>query len=92
MKFRIFFPDNTRVRILILFCRAKRENFFPDFNIRFYEKNSESEYFFFLHQNQNILFQQHWESEYLFRERPPPPPPPPPRKLNGPSLILPNLK
>jgi len=30
--------------------------FFPEFNIRLYEKNSESDYFFFLHQNQNIFF------------------------------------
>ena len=39
-----FFTDNTRVRI----C-------FPVFNIRFYDKNSESDFFFFLHQNQNIF-------------------------------------
>ena len=30
--------------------------FFPEFNIRLYDKNSESNYFFFLHQNQNIFF------------------------------------
>jgi hypothetical protein len=24
---------------------------------------------FFLHQNQNIVFQQHWESEYFFRTK-----------------------
>ena len=30
--------------------------FFPEFNIRIYDKNSESDYFFFLHQNQNIFF------------------------------------
>ena len=30
--------------------------FFPQFNIRLYDKNSELEYF----------FQQHWESEYFF--------------------------
>ena len=32
------------------------EYFFPEFNIRLYVKNSESNYFFFLHQNQNIFF------------------------------------
>ena len=31
------FSDNTRVRIFI---------FFPEFNIRLYDKNSESDYFF----------------------------------------------
>ena len=45
------------------------EYFFPQFNIRLYDKNSESEYF----------FQQHWESEYFFRKKPYPPP----FKLNG---------
>ena len=40
-----FFLDNTRVRIF-LFCRAKREFFFPEFYIRLYVKNSESDIFF----------------------------------------------
>ena len=31
-------------------------NYFPEYNIRLYDKNTESDYFFFLHQNQNILF------------------------------------
>ena len=31
--------------------------------------------FFFLHQNQNFFFQQHWESEYFFLEKKPYPPP-----------------
>jgi hypothetical protein len=42
------------------FFRTTREleYFFllPEFNIRLYDKNSESDYFFFLHQNQNIFF------------------------------------
>ena len=48
VSFRIFFSDNRRVRIFIYF--------FPEFNIRLYDKNSESDYFFSLHQNQNIFF------------------------------------
>ena len=55
VSFRIFFSDNTRVRILIFFV-AQSAKFFPQFNIRLYDKNSESFYFFFLHQNQNIFF------------------------------------
>ena len=51
VSFRKKFPDNTRIRILI---------FFSEFNIRLYDKNSESYYF----------FQQHWESEYFFRKKP----------------------
>ena len=31
-------------------------NFFPEFNIQLYDKKSESDYIFFLHQNQNIFF------------------------------------
>ena len=49
--FRIFFSDNTRIRIFIFLSRKAR-NYFPVFNIRLYE----SDYFFFLHQNQNIFF------------------------------------
>ena len=58
VSFRNFFSDNTRVR--------KKK--IPEFSIWLYDKNSESDYFFFLHQNQNIFFQQHWESEYFFRK------------------------
>jgi hypothetical protein len=52
---RIFFSDNTRVGIIFFLSRHAR-NFFPEFNIRLYDKSSESEYFFSLHQNQNIFF------------------------------------
>ena len=37
VSFRNFFSDNTRVRIF---------TFFPEFKIRLYDKNSESDYFF----------------------------------------------
>ena len=46
------------------FGRAKGEIVFPEFNIRLYDKNSESD-FFFLHQNQNI---------FLGKNHNPPPP------------------
>ena len=40
-----------------LFCFVVQSAiFFPEFNIRLYDKNSESDYFFFLHQNQNNFF------------------------------------
>ena len=51
-----FFFRTTQELEYLFFCRAKREIFFPEFNIRLYDKNSESDYFFFLHQNQNIFF------------------------------------
>ena len=44
VSFRIFFSDNTRVRIF--FFVAPSAIFFPEFNIRLYDKNSESDYFF----------------------------------------------
>jgi hypothetical protein len=36
--------NNTRVKIFFLSCKAR--NFFPEFHIRLYVKNSESDYFF----------------------------------------------
>ena len=69
VSFRIFFSNNTRVRILILLLREARI-FFPEFNIRLYDKNSESYYFFFPLPKSKYFFQQHWESEYFFRKKP----------------------
>jgi hypothetical protein len=44
--------------------------FFPEFNIRLYDKNSESDYFFFLHQNQNI-FLSNIGNQNIFLEKKP---------------------
>jgi hypothetical protein len=38
----------------------------PEFNIRLYDKNSESDYFYFPAPKSEYFFQQHWESEYFF--------------------------
>ena len=76
-----FFSDHTRGRILI-FLQRKAQIFFPEFNIRLYDKNSESDYFFFLHQNQNIFFS-NIGNQNIFLEKKPYPPP---FKLNGRSL------
>ena len=40
-----FFLDNTRVRIFIFFV-PQSANFFSEFNISLYDKNSESDFFF----------------------------------------------
>ena len=45
-----FFFRTTQELEYYFFFRAKRELFFPEFNIRLYDKNSESDHFFFLHQ------------------------------------------
>ena len=49
---------------------VRSANFFPEFNIRLYDKNSESVYFFFPPPKSEYFFQQHWESEYFFRKKP----------------------
>jgi hypothetical protein len=56
--------------------------FFPQCNIRLYDKNFESD-FFFSSTKIRIFFQQHWESEYFFLKKITYPP----FKLNGRSLI-----
>ena len=56
----IFFSDNTRVRIFI---------FFPEFNIKFHDKNSESDYYFFPPRKSEYFIQQHWESEYFLEKK-----------------------
>ena len=68
VSFRIFFSNNTRVRIFIFLSR-KAQIFFQEFNIRLYDKNSESDYFFFPPPKSEYFFQQHWESEYFFRKK-----------------------
>jgi hypothetical protein len=40
----------------LFFLSRKVRILFPEFNIRLYDKNSESDFFFFLHRNQNIFF------------------------------------
>jgi hypothetical protein len=81
--FRIFFSDDTRVRTFIFFV-AQGAIFFPEFNIRLYDKNSESDYYFFLHQNQNIFSATLGIRIFFFRKKNPIPSPP--FKLNGRSL------
>jgi hypothetical protein len=47
------FYRKTQELEYLFFLSRKARFFFPEFNIRLYDKNSESD-FFFLHQNQNI--------------------------------------
>jgi hypothetical protein len=41
-----FFPDNTRVRIFIFFCRAKREIFFKNLSLGYMTKTLNQIIFF----------------------------------------------
>ena len=52
----------------LFFLSGKALIFFPEFKIRLYDKNSESD-FFFPPPKSEYFFQQHWESEYFFLEK-----------------------
>ena len=70
----IFFRT-TRELEYLFFLSRKARIFFPEFDIRLYDKNSESD--FFPPPKSVYYFQQHWESEYFFRKKnifPPLPP------------------
>jgi hypothetical protein len=54
--FRSEFFLRTTQELEYFFLSRTARIFFPEFNIRLYDKNSESDYFFFLHLNQNIFF------------------------------------
>ena len=76
----IFFRTTRELEYIFV---MSRESFFPEFNIRIYDKNSESDYSFFPPPKSEYFFQQHWESEYFFRKKTITLPP---FKLNGHSL------
>ena len=79
-----FFGQSIQELEYLFFLLRKARNFFPQFNVRLYDKNSESDYFFFPPPKSEYFFQQHWESEYLKKKKKTTPPPP--FKLNGHSL------
>jgi hypothetical protein len=58
----IFFWTTQELEYLFFLSRKVR-NFFPELNIRFYDKNSESDYFLFPPPKSEYFFQQLWESE-----------------------------
>ena len=62
-----FFRTTQELEYLFVLVRKARK-FFPEFNIRLYDKISESDYFF-SSTKIRIFFQQHWESEYFFRKK-----------------------
>jgi hypothetical protein len=77
----IFFRTTQELEYLFFLSR-EAQFFFPEFKIRLYDKNSESDYFFFLHQNQNIFFS-NIGNQNIFLEKKTITPP---FKLNGRSL------
>ena len=65
-----FFIRTTQELEYLFFLSRRAQIFVPVFNIRLYDKNSESDFFFFLHQNQNILFSNIGKQNIFFRKRP----------------------
>jgi hypothetical protein len=63
-----FFFRTTRELEYLFFLSHKAQIFFPESNIRLYDKNSESD-FFFLHQNQNIFFSNIGNQNIFFRKK-----------------------
>ena len=68
----------------LFFLLPKPRNYFQEFNIRLYDKNSESDYNFCSPPKSEYFFSNIGNQNIFFRKKSPPPPPP--WKLNGPSL------
>jgi hypothetical protein len=68
----IFFRTTQELELFFFWSR-EAQIFFQEFNIRLYDKNSESD-FCFSPPKSEYFFQQHWESEYFFRKKNIPPP------------------
>ena len=64
-----FFSDNTRVRIFIFFCGAEPEIFFQNLLLGYMTKTLNQIIIFFPPPKSEYFFQQHWESEYIFRKK-----------------------
>jgi hypothetical protein len=64
----LLFWTTQELEYIIVFV-AQSANFFSEFSIRLYDKNSESDYFIFPPSKSEYFFQQHWESEYFFRKK-----------------------
>ena len=65
-----FFFGQHKSNNIYFFCRAKCKFFFQNLTLG-YDKNSESDYFFFPPPKSEYFFQQHWEAEYFFRKKTP---------------------
>ena len=63
-----FFFRTTQELEYFFFFVARSAKFFPEYNIRLYDKNSESD-LFFPPPKSEYFFQQHWETEYFFRKK-----------------------
>jgi hypothetical protein len=64
-----------KLKLKYLFISSRKgRNIFPEINIRLYYKNSETDYFFFLHPNQNIFFSNIGNQNIFLEKKQTPPP------------------
>ena len=85
--FRSEFCFRTIHELEYLFILSRKaRNLFPKFNIRLYDKNSESDYFFFPPPKSEYFFSNIGNQNIFLEKKQSPPSPPPPFKLNGRSL------
>ena len=82
-----FFFQTTQELEYYFFLSRKARIFFPEFNIRLYDKNSESDFFFFPPPKSEYFFQQHWESDYFLVKKHTPLSPPFQVKWSFPYVI-----
>ena len=82
--FRIFFSDNTKIRIFF-FVGQSANFFFQNLTLGYMTKSLNQIIIFFFHQNQNIFFSS-IGNQNIFLEENHNPSPSPPFKLNGLSL------
>jgi hypothetical protein len=59
------------LKLVLTYIFSTRDEgcFLPEFNIRLYDKNSESDYYFFPPPKSEYFFQQHWKSDNIFRKK-----------------------
>jgi hypothetical protein len=85
-RLEIFFRTTRELEYLFFLSREARF-FSPEFNIRLYDKNCESDYFFSLDQNQNMLFSNIGNQNISLEKKHSPPHPPSPLQV---KLSFPN--
>ena len=86
-----FFFWTTQELEYLFFLLRKARNFFHNLTLGYMTKTL-NQIIFFLPPKSEYFFQQHWESEYLFRKKPLPTSPPPSLKLKDPKYLRPAEK
>jgi hypothetical protein len=70
VSFRIYFSDNTRIRMFIFIVVQSAKFFFQNLTLGYMTKTLNQIILFFLHQNQNIFFSNIGNQNIFFRKKP----------------------